>query len=245
MNTDTISFGFGISSIIIWFFVYIPQFIETYKIKTSRALNFYFLLLWLWGDVLTYIGATLGNVSILIFWSSIYHIIFNIIFIIQWAYYYCFYDYIDSQSEETTPFFSNRHIVNDSKWKILCASACILSIAIIKYFVFLQINVLVLGTVISWISNLIYILARIPQLYLNTVRKSMYGLSFSTFLLIFIANQTFLISLLVQCNINVECYIDNLPWIGGICITTILDLFIFCQFYLYRSGQENEIVTSV
>lgn len=239
MNTDEISFGFGILSVIVWCFVYIPQLIETYKVKTSKALSFYFLILWLWGDALTYLGASLGNASIIVYLSSIYHIIFNIVFISQWAYYYYFYDYVDSQLEETTPLFFSRNVVYDFKWKIISASICAISILIIKYLIFIQLQLFTLAIVISWISNIVYIIARVPQLYLNFKRKSMCGLSFSTFVLIFIANNLFLVSLLVQCNIAINCLEDNSPWIGGLCITTLLDFIIFYQFFLYRSIQEN------
>jgi uncharacterized protein with PQ loop repeat len=97
-----------------------------------------------------------------------------------------------------------------------------------------------IAEIVAWCATLIFICARIPQIYLNAKRKSTEGLSLLSFVIINIANVCFLMSILVVLvDLERDEYngyiIENIQWIIGCTSTILFDAVIFYQFKLYSS----------
>lgn len=93
--------------------------------------------------------------------------------------------------------------------------------------------------VYGYISAVLYLCSRIPQILLNFKRKSCDGVSFLFFLFACLGNITFIFSIIV---VSFDSqYIElNLSWLLGSAGTLLMDLTIFTQFFLYK----KDMITS-
>lgn len=87
--------------------------------------------------------------------------------------------------------------------------------------------------VFGYISAVLYLCSRIPQILLNFKRKSCDGVSFLFFLFACLGNITFIFSILIVS--HDPKYIElNLSWLLGSAGTLLMDLTIFTQFFVYN-----------
>lgn len=115
----------------------------------------------------------------------------------------------------------------------------ILFISILNtYFYFDSYKSILLADVVAWLTTLIFIGSRIPQIHLNHKRKSTHGLSVYSFIILNIANYLFLSSILVNICDNdgneIQFLISNSQWIVGSISGSLLDIILFYQFYIYN-----------
>ncbi|KAG0664722.1 hypothetical protein C6P44_000704 [Monosporozyma unispora] len=87
--------------------------------------------------------------------------------------------------------------------------------------------------VFGYISAVLYLCSRIPQILLNYKRKSCDGVSFLFFLFACLGNITFIFSILI---VSIDSnYIEmNFSWLLGSAGTLLMDLTIFTQFFIYN-----------
>lgn len=93
----------------------------------------------------------------------------------------------------------------------------------------------------GWLSAVLYLGSRMPQILLNYKRKSCEGISFLFFLCACLGNLTYVISIL---SISVDPYflLVQSSWLAGSIGTLSLDFVIFVQFFLYnRDDEESDI----
>ncbi|RPA95544.1 vacuolar membrane PQ loop repeat protein [Choiromyces venosus 120613-1] len=97
---------------------------------------------------------------------------------------------------------------------------------------------------LGYLSALLYLGARIPQIIRNHQNKSCGGLSLLFFLLSLLGNLTYGAGIL--CHSSDSTYIkDNLPWLIGSLGTMFQDIIIFIQFHIYsRNTRESPEVDS-
>jgi len=122
--------------------------------------------------------------------------------------------------------------------QIFIFSSTLSVIILSTYFYFDLYQSILLADVVAWLTTLIFIGSRIPQIHLNYNRKSTHGLSVYSFVILNIANYLFLLSILVNMCDNIghenEFLISNLQWIVGSMSGSLLDIVLFYQFYIYN-----------
>jgi hypothetical protein len=112
-----------------------------------------------------------------------------------------------------------------------------------------------LGQIFGWLSAVLYLGSRLPQLLLNWRRKSTEGVSVLFFLFACLGNLTYVLSILAydpKCKGDDGCQpgeaakifwqyiLVNLSWLAGSAGTLLLDMGIFVQFFLYSKSDEYE-----
>lgn len=90
----------------------------------------------------------------------------------------------------------------------------------------------------GWLSAVLYLGSRMPQILLNFKRKSCEGISFLFFLCACLGNLTYVISIL---SISVDPYflLVQSSWLAGSIGTLSLDFVIFIQFFLYNRDDDD------
>ncbi|EDO16025.1 hypothetical protein Kpol_495p23 [Vanderwaltozyma polyspora DSM 70294] len=99
----------------------------------------------------------------------------------------------------------------------------------------LEINLL--AQIFGYLSALLYLGSRIPQILLNFQRKSCEGISFLFFLFACLGNLTFIASVLAI-STDYKYLFLNASWLAGSSGTLIMDFVIFIQFFVY--GKDGE-----
>lgn len=97
-----------------------------------------------------------------------------------------------------------------------------------------------LAQLFGYVSAILYLGSRIPQILLNYQRKSCEGISFLFFLFAFLGNTTFIFSVLVIAK-DTKYLIINAPWLIGSLGTLFMDGVIFLQFFYYKNYKKNII----
>jgi uncharacterized protein with PQ loop repeat len=259
---ETISNILGLLSSIVWFFVLIPQLYQNYKKQDSDAVSLFLILLWLVGDYLSMLSAQVKGISKVVIYVAIYHIVIGVIFAIQIIYYrykkykrYFNNNYspILDAYDENTNSIDNEEVVDYYNYLLLTNNeqififSSVLSIIILNTVFYFNQSTLpsndgfvkgyFLADIVAWLTTLIFIGSRIPQIHLNYKRKSTQGLSVYSFITLNIANYLFLTSILVNIcdNIGNESVflLSNLQWIAGSISGSVLDIILFYQFYIY------------
>ena len=258
ISGETISNILGLLSSIVWGFALIPQLYQNYKAQDSDAISLFLILLWLVGDYLSMLTAQIKGISKVVVYVAIYHIIIGIIFTTQIIYYRrkkykrYFNDFyspildidevteqgvLNEVTEQDTIGYYN-YLLLTQKEQIFIFSSTLFLIILNTYFYFDLHQSILLADIVAWLTTLIFIGSRFPQMYLNYNRKSTQGLSVYSFIILNIANYLFLSSVLVNIcdNIGNEnvFFISNLQWILGPITGSLLDIILFYQFYIYN-----------
>ena len=216
------SWIFGILSNCVWVFVLIPQFLTNMRIQSTHAVSFYLVFCWLYGDLLSILSATALNLHPVIILTGFIHVIFDFAFLFQWFYYKTHtYSYTVLSHQE--PWYSKIKVEG-----LVTVAMSFLVIAV-QYIIQSTRNEVFI-ILIGWLSTILFLVSRVPQIYLNYQRKSTFGLSLTTFVLLCIANIFFFLSV----ELGVEDLNKNLQWIVGSSGSFVFDLIIFSQFYMYR-----------
>ncbi|CCD22856.1 cationic amino acid transporter NDAI_0A07020 [Naumovozyma dairenensis CBS 421] len=95
-----------------------------------------------------------------------------------------------------------------------------------------------MAQIFGYLSAVLYLGSRVPQILLNFKRKSCDGVSFLFFLFACLGNTLFIISVLVV-SLDPRYLLVNASWLIGSSGTLLLDLTIFIQFFIFGDGQEN------
>jgi uncharacterized protein with PQ loop repeat len=117
------------------------------------------------------------------------------------------------------------------------------------------------GTVLSWVSTLLYLGSRLPQLYKNWARKSTAGLSAHLFIAAFFGNLFYSSSMLTNpnlwadapahglhgwvenvANIRYDWFMRALPFWLGAAGVLVMDAAVGVQFLMYGESEDSTIV---
>lgn len=107
-----------------------------------------------------------------------------------------------------------------------------------------DIEVNLLAQVFGYLSALLYLGSRIPQILLNFKRKSCEGISFLFFLFACLGNTTFITSV-IAISLDPKYLLINASWLIGSSGTLIMDFIIFGQFFLYGKGKTKKSIDNV
>ncbi|KAJ3022249.1 hypothetical protein HKX48_006671 [Thoreauomyces humboldtii] len=100
-------------------------------------------------------------------------------------------------------------------------------------------QLVLLADVLGYVSAILYIGARVPQIYLNHVSRSCAGLSLLMFAFSVIGNTTYVASIFLQ-STDATWLAVNAPWIAGSAGTLVFDFVVLGQFYAFRSRADEE-----
>lgn len=103
-----------------------------------------------------------------------------------------------------------------------------------------EFEVNLLAQFFGYLSALLYLGSRIPQILLNFQRKSCEGISFLFFLFACLGNTTFITSVMAI-SLDPRYLLINASWLIGSSGTLIMDFIIFGQFFLYGRGKSEKI----
>lgn len=242
MLGELLSWIISTLSNIAWLFVFIPQILENKRNKSSDAISFYLILLWYIGDTFSTISVIYKNASHILLYVGVYHIIFDLIFIGQIIYYRLpqIQSYPQLLNEDTHRYDVLYYIKDVITMSEVYTFLGYNTVLIFCQPILLYFPHVVIGNIIAWLSTIIFLISRLPQILLNYRRKSVIGLSVVTFVNIAIANQLFLISVLVNLlditssNLQLQFILENLPWIVGSSGTIIFDAILCLQFWKYK-----------
>lgn len=256
-----LSYVLGIISNILFMFVFMPQLYKNYKNKNAEAISFSLLYCLILGDLFSIVSADYKKLNPVIIYSAIYHIFLDLIIVGQIIY----YRYLDSSTfpfiEERTRLLSDTNNLNDinPKYKkyfgyltniefvfVLFSSLIVITIEILLLYLDNNLLAMKIANSLAWVATVVFISSRIPQIILNYTRGSIKGLSLVSFIIINIANLFFFLSIVILIiDIKKEVYIDfilyNIQWIVGSTLTTVTDIFIFYQFWLYYEKEEIDL----
>jgi uncharacterized protein with PQ loop repeat len=233
ISGNNLSNLFGLLSSIIWFFVLIPQFYTNYKNNNSEAISLSLILLWIIGDIFSMISAYIKQISMVIIYLAIYHIIIGVLFSIH----ILFYRYKSKNRYTELQPLQQEQLILYFNEKILLGISLIFIVICFMLLSNFSID-FIIADIIGWVSTFIFIFSRIPQIYLNYTRKSVDGLNIYSLILVNIANIFFLTSILVNlCDTQDYNFfiLNNLQWILGSTVTILFDLIIFYQFKKYNT----------
>ena len=91
---------------------------------------------------------------------------------------------------------------------------------------------------LGYLSAMLYLGARIPQIIKNYREKSCEGLSLLFFLLSLLGNLTYGAGILAH-SLDRQYVLTNVPWLLGSLGTMVEDVAIFIQFHLYRPTETH------
>lgn len=100
----------------------------------------------------------------------------------------------------------------------------------------------VIGNSASWLSNSLYVISRIPQIRQNHARKATEGVSPALFIAVLVGNAAYTLAVTTawqaidNADEKAKFMVAELPFIVGGAATTLADLVIFVQMYLYRNN---------
>ncbi|KAI9208014.1 uncharacterized protein BJ171DRAFT_455983 [Polychytrium aggregatum] len=103
-------------------------------------------------------------------------------------------------------------------------------------------DTLYMANLMGYLSAILYVLSRIPQIVENFRNKSCEGLSLLMFLFSTVGNVTYCMSILLV-SLEPEYLARNVPWLLGSAGTLLFDGIIFIQFFAYRHRHRHVSVS--
>lgn len=218
--TDIASFAVGILSIIFYSVVYYPQFYIIYKTKKADGISIWMLLIWGQADFLSLIGTIILNLELHLIIIGWYHALIGFLMTLYTLYY--------EKENKLIKYVS-------------VALYYISNITICSYLTGRMLYNYDAGTTIGWISSVLYIVGRLPQLYLNFHRKSTEGLSVLMYIFTILGNTFYLLSVIIY-SYDAEYIKLNMPWIVMIVVTVTMDFIVIFQVWYYKKYNKKESV---
>ncbi|KAL0085788.1 PQ loop repeat-domain-containing protein [Phycomyces blakesleeanus] len=94
--------------------------------------------------------------------------------------------------------------------------------------------------ILGWLSAILYVGSRIPQIIKNTKKKSTDGLSLGMFMCAVMGNVFFTLSIFLR-STDRHYLLINLPWIIGSSGTLVFDFMIFLQFFIFKKKENYRL----
>jgi uncharacterized protein with PQ loop repeat len=190
-SAEILSFAFSIISVFFYSIVYIPQFYSIYKTKSSEGVSIWMILTFCLADGLSLVGTILLGLTFSLVVMGWYHCIVGISMLLA----VFFYKRTRSMYEYTFVFgFTFTAIITYVLVQVFLSST----------------TYEIAGSVVGWFSTSMYIIGRLPQIYLNYQRKSTEGLSILMFLFSILGNVFYLLCILTF-SIEPQYIASNMP----------------------------------
>lgn len=206
------SFAFGILSIIFYSVVYYPQFYLIYKTKKTDGISIWMLLVWGQADFMSLVGTVILNLELSLIIIGWYHAVVGLLMTV--------YALLYEKDNKLVKYTS-------------VAVYYIINVSVCVYLTATMIYNFEAGTTIGWVSSVLYIIGRFPQLYLNYRRKSTEGLSILMYIFTILGNTCYLLAT-ITFSIESNYILTNMPWIVMIVVTVTMDFIVIFQSYYYK-----------
>jgi len=217
------SFYIGLLSSVIWIISAFPQILTTYKIKKVEGISpFLFSCLFI-ADIMSLIGNLLtGGIASQILLAALYIVLDGTMYF-QFLYYRSKNKTTHKQEDDEEKLESS-----SGNAAIILAATTAASIDWSKPYSGSNL----VGTLFGWLSAIIYISSRIPQVRLNCKRKHVTDLSPFYFLCTISGNTTYLLSLFIRSTEGNFLW-KQAPWITGVVVPLSCDIITAFQMCIY------------
>lgn len=103
---------------------------------------------------------------------------------------------------------------------------------------------MLMGRIFAWFCTVLYMTSRLPQIWANYKRKSVHGLSWLLFLLAFLANLLYSLSILSNPKavgpFSRQFLSESLPFLIGSGGTLVFDLIILIQYWMWHDRSSTK-----
>lgn len=204
-----ISYIFSLLSLIFYSIVYLPQFVLIYKNKSSKGISIWTLILWTQADALSLFGSILMHLPVNFMVMSWYHFLVGVV-LINFVLFY------SEQNSKLEMYFSSVFVLVNFLTGVLL-------------ILFIKTSYDLIGMSISWVTMLLYIIGRFPQIYENYKTKTTEGLSLLMYIFTMLGNLFYICVIF-----STPEYLDkNIPWLISSTLSILLDIIIILQHYYY------------
>lgn len=233
---ETISLVFGMSNLVIWFGIAIPQIYKNYKNGCSKAVSYLFYYKLLVGGIISLSIALIKQTSITVIYVGVHHTLITMVLMSQLLYYRFKPKYIRLNWEESYENESETEEQEGLSFSEIMTTI-IVTPAIVTLLVIVVItrNIILIET-LAWIANILFTTSKFTQIYINYSRGSTEGLSKFSFICMIFTDVCFIASILVN-GIDKPIFdiiIINIQWLFSCTISLTCGLIILGQFKLYE-----------
>lgn len=233
---ETLSLVFGISNLILWGGIAVPQIYKNYKNGCSKAVSYLFYYKLLVGGIISLSIALIKQTSVTVIYVGVHHTIITMVLMSQLLYYRFKPKYIrldweenfDNESEEIEK-------VGLSFSEIMTTIIITPAISTLLVIVVITRNIILIET-LAWIANILFTTSKFTQIYINYNRRSTEGLSKFSFICMIFTDLCFIASILVN-GIDkpiIDVIARNIQWLFSCTISLSCGLIILGQFKLYE-----------
>ena len=215
-SAELLSFAFSIISVFFYSIVYIPQFYSIYKNKSSKGVSIWMILTFCLADGLSLVGTILLGLTFSLVVMGWYHCIVGISMLLA------------------VFFYKRNRSIYEYTFVFGFVFTAVITYVLVQVFLS-STTYEIPGSIVGWFSTSMYIIGRLPQIYLNYKRKSTEGLSILMFLFSILGNVFYLVCILTF-SVEPEYIFYNMPWIILVVVTVSLDFFVMYQWKLYSDG---------
>ncbi|KAI9257609.1 PQ loop repeat-domain-containing protein [Sporodiniella umbellata] len=228
----------GYCSVLVWIFVFLPQLYENYHRKSGEGLSLVFLYIWLAGDIFSMIGVMLEKLMMTMFLLSLWYTVADACLIWQVIYYKNVTHYQklkQDENEQTTsvPVF----------WMNFAFFFIVSALSLLSCYFYYSESFSTssstwyngLSQWMGWISTVLYMGSRLPQIIKNWRHQSTEGLSFGMFACALLGNILSTLAIFLK-STEREFILKNLPWITGSLGTIVFDIVVVLFYFSFLTA---------
>jgi uncharacterized protein with PQ loop repeat len=220
VKMEALSNVFGALSMIFYTIVYVPQFDLMYKTKSSAGISLFTIYLWTQSDSLSLISTILLQLPMSLVAIGWFHFLIGVLMLCVVIHY---------RRRET----SSRKF--EVVWLCVFTVVNIAMASVIQGYNLSNEN---LGEGIGWITTIVYIVGRAPQIYENHKKRSTAGLSMLMYTFTILGNLFYVMSVFAY-STEYDYIILNMAWITLAVTNILLDLVVICQSRYYNHNHHN------
>jgi uncharacterized protein with PQ loop repeat len=231
---EKLSFAFGITSTLIWMWAQLPQIYMNFRTKRVDGLSIGFLLLLVTGDISNLVGCILTHGLVTQKITSIFFCCVDITCTLQHCYYtYIYRRFCQNEHDESLASEDKLLAYTPIAPGLVATAAAVLT----REYPNPYSKEYITGSLIGWISGLVYSSSRVFQIIKNFIRKRTDGLSIQFFISAWLGNSTYAVSIFLK-DSNWGYIWMQFPWLVGSMGPLILDFIVLLQFFLYRKNSD-------
>lgn len=250
------------SSLASWIVLLMPQLIEQWRMKSAEGIAIGFITIWFLGDLFNLVGALWAHLLPEVIFLAIWFCVADSLMIVSYLYYTRIYP--KHHKKNHTPHTGPSHNAEHAPLLRRRSSTLTdIAMEPEDYSVFTRFVLPILFVVgagcmgfffsdtsgsektpqtkielgpqiVGYLSALLYLGARIPQIIQNHKRRSVDGLSLLFFMFSTLGNLTYAGQILFYRS-DSQYVLLNLSWLLGSLGTILEDSVIFLQFYMYKN----------
>lgn len=254
-------------SLACWIVLLMPQLIEQWRMKSADGIAIGFITIWFLGDALNLVGALWAGLLPEVIFLAVWFCIADFMMILSYLYYTKMYPKHHKKprstgsrgshgSQEGAPLLRRRSsTLTDIALEPEYHSVVTRYVLPIVFVVAAGILGFLFSDtaaddgkspskidagpqIVGYLSALLYLGARIPQILQNHRRRSVEGLSLLFFLFSSLGNLTYAGQILFFRS-DSQYIVLNLSWLLGSLGTILEDCIIFVQFYIYKDHHQH------